>query len=103
SHRNGAWSGGKFDRCTSRSHPWRHAAIAWDRALMNMAAALARYTQSLASKPMAQEYGHLLGFNGLVVEADGPDARIGELCEIDALSLGRRISAEVVGFRDGRT
>ena len=70
---------------------------------MNMAATLARYTQSLASKPMAQEYGHLLGFNGLVVEADGPDARIGELCEIDAPSLGRRISAEVVGFRDGRT
>lgn len=70
---------------------------------MNAVATFERYAQSLASRPMAQEYGYLLGFNGLVVEADGPNARIGELCEIDASSLGRRISAEVVGFRNGRT
>jgi flagellum-specific ATP synthase len=38
----------------------------------------------------------------LVVEADGPDATIGELCEIESAADGQRVRAEVVGFRDGR-
>lgn len=68
---------------------------------MSASAVLDRYADILASKTMTQEYGHLLGFNGLVIEAVGPDARIGELCEIDAPGLRRKINAEVVGFRDG--
>ena len=43
---------------------------------------------------------------GLVVEAKGPEARIGERCEI-AVGGRRRedltLAAEVVGFREGRT
>jgi flagellum-specific ATP synthase len=69
---------------------------------MNGAAALDRYDRLLASKPFAHAYGSLLGFNGLVIEADGPDTRVGELCEIDGGTPGQGVCAEVVGFRDGR-
>ncbi len=38
---------------------------------------------------------------GLIVEANGPAASVGDLCEI-YLRDGRRLSAEVVGFRENR-
>lgn len=38
---------------------------------------------------------------GLVVESDGPRARVGEICDLVG-DGGRSIPAEVVGFRDGR-
>ncbi|MDE3071439.1 MAG: FliI/YscN family ATPase [Pseudomonadota bacterium] len=69
---------------------------------MNGTAALVRYGSLLAGKPFAHAYGSLLGFNGLVIEADGPDARVGELCEVDGGMPGQRVRAEVVGFREGR-
>lgn len=69
---------------------------------MNVAAVLDRFTSALERKKLSQEYGHLLGFNGLVIEASGPDVKIGELCEIDGHAQGQKISAEVVGFRDGK-
>ncbi|MBS3977595.1 MAG: flagellar protein export ATPase FliI [Syntrophomonadaceae bacterium] len=40
---------------------------------------------------------------GLTVEAVGLKAAVGELCEIQTLAGGRRISAEVVGFKNKRT
>lgn len=63
---------------------------------------LDRYVSLLTDQPLAHRSGELLGFNGLVVEAHGPDATIGELCEIESAADGQRIRAEVVGFRDGR-
>lgn len=63
--------------------------------------ALERYRSLLDHKPMAHAYGSLLGFNGLVIEALGPDAKIGELCEIEGNERGKNIRAEVVGFREG--
>ena len=63
---------------------------------------LDRYCSLLTDQPLAHRSGELLGFNGLVVEAHGPDATIGELCEIESAADGQRIRAEVVGFRDGR-
>jgi len=38
---------------------------------------------------------------GLAIEAEGPDATIGEICDI-ATRGSARVRAEVVGFRDGR-
>jgi len=61
-----------------------------------------RFSERLANQPFADRYGNLLGFNGLVVEADGPDARIGELCEVESGETRACIRAEVVGFREGR-
>ena len=68
---------------------------------MNTRSVLARYQDSLAQRTLAQAYGGLLGFNGLVVEARGPDARIGELCEIEVEGVAQPVRAEVVGFREG--
>jgi len=65
-------------------------------------AALDHYRSLLERKSMAHAYGSLLGFNGLVIEALGPDAKIGELCEIEGSGQAQSISAEVVGFREGR-
>lgn len=69
---------------------------------MTATAALDRYRALLVEQPLAHRCGELLGFNGLVVEAHGPDATIGELCEIESAVDGQRVRAEVVGFRDGR-
>ncbi len=40
---------------------------------------------------------------GLVIEATGPEARIGELCRIRHDRRSEPVDAEVVGFREGRT
>jgi flagellum-specific ATP synthase len=42
---------------------------------------------------------------GLVIESRGPQAQIGERCEVQVRGhrTGRTLDAEVVGFRDGRT
>jgi len=74
---------------------------------VNRLGTLERYRATLEQTPLAQDFGRLLGFNGLVIEASGPDVKIGELCEIDGHDAGqsdssKSISAEVVGFRDGR-
>ena len=69
---------------------------------MTQAMTLNRFRERLANQPFADWYGHLLGFNGLVIESDGPDARIGELCEVQSGDSTSRIHAEVVGFREGR-
>lgn len=62
-----------------------------------------------------QKYGHLLDHMdsmringrvakviGVVVESQGPQARIGEVCEIYTRPSDPPVSAEVVGFRDNR-
>lgn len=69
---------------------------------MNAAAALERFHSALQRASCVREYGHLLGFNGLVIEASGPDVKIGELCDIDSDARGQKVSAEAVGFRDGK-
>lgn len=68
---------------------------------MNATACLDRYRGLLAEQLLVRKCGSLVGFNGLVVEARGPDATIGELCEIEVAVGEQAIQAEVVGFRDG--
>jgi flagellum-specific ATP synthase len=63
---------------------------------------LDRFNGALQRVVLVREYGHLLGFNGLVIEASGPDVKIGELCEIDGALHAQKVIAEVVGFRDGK-
>lgn len=50
---------------------------------------------------LANRHGRLTAFNGLVIEASGPEAHLGELCEVIP-AHGAPIQAEVVGFRDNR-
>ncbi len=71
-----------------------------------MSVDLAPYRQRLRDCDPYRMNGRVAELIGLVVEARGPDARVGERCEI--LVGGRRLDvppldAEVVGFRAGRT
>lgn len=40
---------------------------------------------------------------GLIIESDGPNARVGDLCWIQAIEGNEPVAAEVVGFRGDRT
>jgi flagellum-specific ATP synthase len=51
--------------------------------------------------PTLRSGGRVAQIVGLVIESDGPGARMGDLCWIDA--EGESIPCEVVGFRDHRT
>lgn len=56
----------------------------------------------LADQPLVRTYGRVAQVVGLVVEAYGPNARVGDLCHIEP-SGSEPIPAEVVGFRGDRT
>jgi flagellum-specific ATP synthase len=53
--------------------------------------------------PVGRQLGRIVSYNGLVIEAIGPDAQLGELCVIDAGNRNDGVMAEVVGFRQERT
>lgn len=46
--------------------------------------------------------GRIVAFNGLVLEAEGPDARLGEVCEVFTEDDRPAVLAQVVGFRKDR-
>jgi flagellum-specific ATP synthase len=46
--------------------------------------------------------GRIAAFNGLVLEAEGPDAALGEVCEVLTAGEGSPVLAQVVGFRKER-
>lgn len=58
-----------------------------------------RHLTRLASIEPAPIAGRITRISGLVVESAGPLASVGDVCEIH-LRDGRRLQAEVVGFRD---
>ena len=60
-----------------------------------------RLTTAVAQADLARRHGRLTAFNGLVIEASGPEAHLGELCEV-LPAHGAPVQAEVVGFRDNR-
>lgn len=66
-----------------------------------MRPAAERYREALRAADLDARIGHLVAFNGLVIEAHGPDVALGELCEIEGHGANR-LHAEVVGFREGR-
>jgi FliI/YscN family ATPase len=46
--------------------------------------------------------GRITRVVGLVIESDGPQARVGEVCEVAGSPGDAPLAVEVVGFRDGR-
>ncbi|KUK13721.1 MAG: flagellar protein export ATPase FliI [Synergistetes bacterium] len=62
---------------------------------------LSRYIHRLREFEPIKVNGKVTRVVGLVVESKGPEASIGELCEI-RLKNGKVVKAEVVGFRDER-
>jgi len=62
---------------------------------------LKRYHDQLATLETCRRSGNVTELVGLVVESEGPQAAVGDFCEIET-SAGRRIRTQVIGFRDGR-
>jgi len=50
----------------------------------------------------APMFGHVTRVVGLVIESDGPRARVGDVCELRRADTVAPLPVEVVGFRDGR-
>ena len=63
---------------------------------------LQRYATAIQGGELIRRIGKVSQFFGLVVEANGPDAFVGELCQIYSRSQTQPINAEVVGLRDGK-
>jgi flagellum-specific ATP synthase len=66
-------------------------------------ASLARAAEALDRADLHARHGHVRNLIGLVVEASGLQAQVGELCHIQTGRARKAIPAEVVGFRDGAT
>ena len=66
-------------------------------------ASLSRVSAALATADLHRRHGRVANLIGLVVEATGLDAEVGEICHVDAGRNGAAVPAEVVGFREART
>lgn len=58
--------------------------------------------EQIRASDWVRRTGKITRFVGLTVEANGPDARVGELCEIYSRAHAKGTVAEVVGFSDGK-
>jgi flagellum-specific ATP synthase len=63
---------------------------------------LARYMDRVAHADCLPVAGRVVRTVGLLVESDGPRARVGDLCELQGVPGETPLTVEVVGFRDGR-
>jgi flagellum-specific ATP synthase len=52
--------------------------------------------------PSAQRVGAVTGVAGLIIESDGPNVGLGELCLVRSPRFDFQVRAEVVGFREHR-
>jgi flagellum-specific ATP synthase len=52
--------------------------------------------------PPVQRVGTVTGVAGLIIESDGPNVGLGELCQIRSTRADFSVRAEVVGFREHR-
>lgn len=63
---------------------------------------LARLKGCLTSVTSQVKVGRVVQVTGLVIESEGPDLALGELCTVSSERTGAVIEAEVVGFREER-
>ena len=54
------------------------------------------------SLPAARRLGHVTGVTGLIIESEGPNVGLGELCQLRSDRDNFSVTAEVVGFRGER-
>jgi flagellum-specific ATP synthase len=60
------------------------------------------YLDAVRNADLVRKVGHVRQLAGLSIESAGPDALVGEICEIAPRRGARSVRAEVVGLRDGR-
>ena len=66
-------------------------------------ARLAGAAQAIREADLARRHGFVSNLIGLIIEATGLQAEVGEVCLVGTDRNRAAVSAEVVGFRDGRT
>ncbi len=64
---------------------------------------LSRAAGALAGADLARCHGRVSNLIGLIIEATGLQAEVGEVCLVGADRNREAVPAEVVGFREGRT
>ncbi|HEV3072192.1 MAG TPA: FliI/YscN family ATPase [Solirubrobacteraceae bacterium] len=69
----------------------------------NIHTGLNRAATVLHAADLAQRNGYVSNLIGLIIEATGLQAEVGEVCQVHTERSGPPVCAEVVGFRDGRT
>ena len=62
----------------------------------------ARLIESIRDAEWVRRTGRIVRSVGLTVESEGPDARVGEICQITSRATGDCVLAEVVGFASNR-
>jgi flagellum-specific ATP synthase len=62
----------------------------------------ARLIECIRAAEWIRRTGRIVRSVGLAVESEGPDVRLGEICEVTSRAAGDRTLAEVVGFADNR-
>ena len=63
---------------------------------------LKEYSQIIKETNPIREIGKIIEIIGLIIEADGPQSSIGDLCYIYNRLDEEPVWAEVVGFRQGK-
>lgn len=63
---------------------------------------LDRFRERIHAERPVRRVGHVVRVTGLVIESEGPNLALGDVCQIQARRGDRPIYAEVVGFRDHR-
>jgi len=66
-------------------------------------AMLARASLAVQEADLARRHGFVTNLIGLIIEVTGLHAEVGEVCLVGTDRNRAAVSAEVVGFRDGRT
>jgi len=61
-----------------------------------------KFSEVIQSVETIKEIGRVTEIKGLIIESDGPEASIGDLCYIYKKNEDKPIWAEVVGFKDGK-
>ncbi|PDO11238.1 MAG: flagellar protein export ATPase FliI [Candidatus Reconcilbacillus cellulovorans] len=67
-----------------------------------MSASVSRYLEQLGRIDPVRINGRVVQVIGLMIESEGPEAKIGDVCLIYPPKSGDPIAAEVVGFRNNR-
>lgn len=61
-----------------------------------------QFRSQMEALSTVEKIGHVAQVTGLVIESDGPNVTLGEVCKIVSRRQNTEIHAEVVGFRDHR-
>ena len=69
---------------------------------MNLAINLEKYSNKLNNSSAILSVGRVTNVTGLVVEAKGPVAKLGTVCDIFTKGDQKKVGAEVLGFKDNK-